>query len=144
MKEPILWNRLGSSTEVTNSVIGDNFTQNNGTFESGYFGNGYRSDANNEYVYATGLSTDLLTAGTLEIWLKPDWNHDDNSGVHYVLDGTTAGERFVFTFIDVAGADHDFIVESNGTTLLRWYPGVIEVGTWNFHATFSAGDWIQS
>jgi hypothetical protein len=75
-------NRLGSNTQVDNSVVGaDGSRTGTPVYASGKFGNGLDSPTNVNYVVFSNAITSP-TQGILEWWWKPKWasttgsNHD--------------------------------------------------------------------
>ena len=75
----LLWNRLGSDVEVTNSEIGpDGTIVGDISYFPGKFGNGFKPDIRtgdrnipDNYVRFDGLN--LGQEGTIEFWFQPDW-----------------------------------------------------------------------
>ena len=68
---PFVWNKLGSSSEVENSAIGNNGTYSEGSFTEGKFGGAYDNT-----LASTGISfgpvVGMDDAGTMETWITWD------------------------------------------------------------------------
>ena len=70
----ILWNKLGSDAEVTNSEIGSNFAiSGSPDYQAAKFGDGIRIDAASEIVTITNTPEQYdFAKGTVEMWVKLD------------------------------------------------------------------------
>lgn len=74
MKEPRIWNRLGSNIQVQNSVLGiDGAWTGTPTYNAGKFGNGSYSNSNSNYITLpdTSFSPNQFT---FDFWFKTDYN----------------------------------------------------------------------
>jgi len=85
----VLWNKLGSNTEVQNSEVGSN-GEVVGSVDYGVvqFDNGVRSDANAEYVKFSHTALGK-SKGIIEFWAKPD--HEGPYQNHWI-DSRNAAE----------------------------------------------------
>ncbi len=88
----ILWNKLGSDTEVIKSKIGVNGVRFGGDFKPGKFGNGFLSKQTNEYVLFKNAIP--LEEGTIECWVKPYWDGTTNGTTRYGVFGDSQGSHF--------------------------------------------------
>lgn len=71
----VLHNKLGSNTEVSNSVVGANGTiVSNAIFKPGKFGNGFYISNDNDYITFPPSTLSDWSKFTAEMWLKPDWS----------------------------------------------------------------------
>jgi hypothetical protein len=68
--ELVLWNKLGSQTEVENSEVGLNGTFGGGSFVEGYFGNAYIADYTQDFLVNFPKEVIPIDAGTIEFWGK--------------------------------------------------------------------------
>ena len=83
----ILWNKLGSATEVQNSEVGPNFTiMGLPDYQTGNFGNGIRMDQMGEKLTINNLSSEFnMTKGCIEMWVNPSsYSIPPNVFVHAV------------------------------------------------------------
>jgi hypothetical protein len=87
---PILWNKLGSTTEVQNSVIGSNgtyYTGNEPTYATTKFGNGaYIGPAASQDKGIVFPFTLPLSLFSIELWLKPSTASNITSDGKAILD----------------------------------------------------------
>jgi len=70
----VLWNKLGSETEVLNSEIGENgeLVGPGNNYEPAKFGNGYvRTDVNSYIKFPSSVLEARRTSGTIEFWVMP-------------------------------------------------------------------------
>lgn len=70
----VLWNKLGSNTEVVNSEVGPSgsIQGNNYAYEPAKFGNGYvRKALWNWIEFPAQIMTSLGTKGTISMWIVP-------------------------------------------------------------------------
>jgi hypothetical protein len=80
MKPPIIMNRLGSATQVANSVLGANGTASAGiTYGAAKHGNGFLSDANTENVSFVD-TTIPVSEGIFQFFFKPTFNFGAQAG----------------------------------------------------------------
>lgn len=68
----VLWNRLGSTNEVQQSVVGDYGTLNAGRFVPGRFGNALELNMQQEFGATFPIGALTNSAGCLEFWAKMD------------------------------------------------------------------------
>ena len=66
----VLWNRLGSQTEVENSDVGLNGTFKGGGFVQGVFGNAYIADYTQNNLVTFPKEVIPIDAGTIEFWAR--------------------------------------------------------------------------
>jgi len=105
---PILFNRCGSTTEATHSVIGENGVEGASVdYTTGYFGNGINSNNTNKYVeFANAGDIYLGAAGTFEFWMSP---YAD------ITNGTIpAGTRSVFSMANTNNNLFDLLMSPAG------------------------------
>ncbi|HDD43453.1 MAG TPA: LamG domain-containing protein [Candidatus Desulfofervidus auxilii] len=70
----IIWNKLGSDAEVTNSEIGADFSwTGTSAYKEGKFGNGIYTNNYQNYVTASGADF-TPNNFTVEMWIKTDFN----------------------------------------------------------------------
>ncbi|WP_320042075.1 DPP IV N-terminal domain-containing protein [uncultured Desulfobacter sp.] len=71
----VLWNKLGSDSEVSNSMVGDNGTivGTSYAFEPAMYGDGYvRKAVNKNFLqFPHTVVSDLKERGSLELWINP-------------------------------------------------------------------------
>jgi hypothetical protein len=70
----VLWNRLGSESEVLNSEFGEDgsLLGTAHAYEPGKYGNGYvRKDVNSYIKFPKSVLQDLRSRGTVELWVNP-------------------------------------------------------------------------
>ncbi len=86
----VLWNKLGSISEVTTSSFGTNMSiVGTPTYAAGVFGNGVRVTANNHLEIPSSCL--LSNKGTVEMWVTPDV-------------GFSSAQRFLFEVVNNVGA----------------------------------------
>lgn len=87
-KPPTLWNRMGSTTQLSNSVVGQNLSQTGTpTHPSGKFGNAYDPAVSNYSTFTQDLSGNgTHRAGTIEMWV--DFN-DPGVTTQYMIVGNS-------------------------------------------------------
>jgi len=106
---PLIFNRLGSDTQLTNSVVGADGTETGTlTYNAAKFGNGaYSNNAANYFsLDASGFDPNVYT---IECWIQTDWSMTDGipgdaavhrmfcwyfSGVNLTTFGTSATDLF--------------------------------------------------
>lgn len=70
----VLWNKLGSNDEVTDSEIGENgsLIGTGYAFETGKYGNGYiRKNVDSYVMFPKSVLQGLRSHGTVELWVNP-------------------------------------------------------------------------
>ena len=83
MKPPVLWNRLGSATQITKSVIGENFAWvGSSSYAAGKFGNGSYSNSASNYPQVTNGNNVIPDQGlyAVELWLKTGFDVTNGVG----------------------------------------------------------------
>jgi Secretion system C-terminal sorting domain/FIMAH domain len=80
----LLWNKLGSQTEIENSDFGpDGSIYGSGiSFPTGFFDNGFTSNGSNtgpNFGLWEAFNPDYDLAGTVEFWWKPQRNYDEGN-----------------------------------------------------------------
>ena len=68
--ELVLWNKLGSQTEIENSEVGLDGTFSGGGFVGGMFGNAYSADHTQDLLVSFPKEVIPIDAGTIEFWAK--------------------------------------------------------------------------
>ena len=66
----VLWNKLGSQTEIENSEVGLDGTFSGGGFVGGMFGNAYSADHTQDLLVTFPKEVIPIDAGTIEFWAK--------------------------------------------------------------------------
>lgn len=79
LQQTILWNTLFDTDNVENSFIGVNGTVTGGTFTAGKFKDGFRADANSEYLDFVNAFEGIQDTGSIELWIVPKNTFDDGS-----------------------------------------------------------------
>ena len=142
----LLWNRLGSESEVKNSSVGPCGTLNAGRFVPGKFGNGIELNMQEQYGVTFPVETVSGPDGCIEFWAKlVDFPNDLAWGAR---PGLLSGD-------DGKGAQHFMMLHLNGNDgqsnggLIADIPGLSngatgQYGQWTYAralGTDSAGDW---
>lgn len=94
----VLWNKLGSLTEVTHSEVGlsGSISGNSYAFEPGKFGNGYVRKANWNWLEFPGsVLFNLAQRGTVAMWITPKVTQPQpyNYGVFGLLGHPYSGQQ---------------------------------------------------
>jgi len=95
----VLWNKLGSTAQTTKSEIGQHGVELGNTYATGKFNDGFRVDANGEYVTFSNVLDNLTVKGSLNLWINPYDNFDDGSTDRYIW--TSVGSD-MFLFYDAS------------------------------------------
>lgn len=116
---PILWNKLGSDSEVSNSQVGSNFTRSGAiSYPAGVYGNGAMITGTSPYLSfpRTALKTN---AGTIEFWFKPNFASAGLATRKTLLD-CNAGSAFdrLDTGWDPSGNFYWCIFNTNGVNAI--------------------------
>lgn len=110
MKEPLIFNRLGSLIQANNSVIGLNgVVVGSPSFVTCKFGNGFDSDVNGKYVDFAQAWPD--GAGTVDIWFKPNANFA-SMGNSEIIGYKTAADRWS---VDINAGNFRLIYPTGGS-----------------------------
>jgi hypothetical protein len=142
----VLWNRLGSESEVKHSRVGLAGTLNGGRFVPGRFGNGIELNMNEQYGVTFPVETVSGPDGCVEFWAKlVDFPNDLAWGARpALLSGDDGKGAQHFIMLHINGNDG----QSNGG-LIADIPGLAngatgQYGQWTYARAIgsdSAGDW---
>jgi hypothetical protein len=142
----VLWNRLGSESDVKYSRVGPGGTLNAGSFVPGRFGTGIELNMNEQYGVTFPVETVSGPDGCVEFWAKlVDFPNDLAWGARPGLIAGDEGKGAVlFMLLHLNGNDG----QSNGG-LIADIPGLSngatgQYGQWTYAralGTDSAGDW---
>ena len=133
----VLWNRLGSESEVRNSAVGSNALTVCGTFVPGVFGNGLQLNAVTNFAVAFPASVVPGAAGCIEFWAQflnlPPWLQYGEQVVPVGVTSTNAAHTYAGPLLHFNGNDG----AGNGGLCAR-LGGIGSAGTGGF------GDWTYS
>lgn len=119
----VLWNKLGSDSEVLNSEVGENgeLVGTGNSYEQAKFGNGYvRTDTQSYVKFPPSVLESRRTSGTIEFWVVP--KVDQPSAYNY--------GAFMLVGWSIYGSDtFAFVRWGDGTTGLGICGGVNFDGT---------------
>ena len=135
-KEPILFSRLGSTSQVTTSVVGASGSEAAGAnYAAGKYGNGLNSNGVTAYVSYPTTTAYSGNAGCIESWIKP-------VGFSITNGSTSADYRWVYSLTADANNWIDLILGATG--FLPRIKSATAFGgfgsTYQTHASFDVAD----
>lgn len=77
LEQCIFWSTLHNPNACSDTEIGVNGVVTGGSFTAGKFKDGFRSDANTEYIDFAGFFQRIFDTGSIELWIVPKNTFDD-------------------------------------------------------------------
>lgn len=115
----------------TSPDIGGDHTENDCSLVPGRYGNGYECNDDGDNVRINLADNFNVDRGAIEFWIKPYWDHDDNTEHQFMR---TLGTDY-FKFGKLSNNDLDFLINDGGTNISASVD-VLDY-SWN------AGEWVH-